>query len=396
MQRVVVVGAGLAGHNVVDLLRRKGFDGEITLVGDERYAPYDRPPLSKDCLWSEEDPQPRLLGDPAVYVEQGITLRTGTAAVALDTAHKRVELADGGQLPYDALVIASGSRARTLPALGDHIGVHALRTFDDCLAVRHELATGPQVIIVGAGLIGCEVAGKAASQGLGVTVVDPMLTPMAAAVGTVIGDRVAAMHQDAGATLRPGALVTSVEAGERVEAVRLDDGSTLPADLILVAVGAVPNVEWAADPGLLINRGVVADERCRTSAQDVYAVGDVAESLQPRTGQHAIVEHWNNAREQGVIAACEILGLPAPAPALPYFWSDQIGGKIQGLGWLDDPEKARLVEWSEPKPGAIYLFGSPAATSGALSINAAGRLMKLRKLIETRAPWDEAEALVLG
>ncbi len=374
MRRVVVVGAGLAGHNVAEHLRKKGFDGGITVVGDETHLPYDRPPLSKDCLWSDQEPVPRTLGGPGAHTDQGITVLRGTAAHGLDATGRRVRLTDGTDLPYDALVVATGARARTLPALGGLAGVHTLRTFDDCLRIRAALAATPRVVIVGAGLIGCEVAGAAAARGFDVTLVDPLPAPMAAAVGTVAGERVAALQRDAGVTLRPGASVTGADGDGRVEAVRPDAGDVLPADLVLVAVGAVPNTGWLAGFPVGTGRGVLTDERCRTAVADVYAVGDVAETLRPRTGRHAVVEHWSNAREQGAAVACEILGEPAPAPALPYFWSDQAGGKIQGLGRLDAPE----------------------TLTGALSVDAAGRLMRLRPLIEAGAPWDAAEALVLG
>lgn len=394
VRRVVVVGGGLGAHNVAEHLRRKGFEGEIELLAEENYEPYDRPPLSKDQLWSAELPSPRLLGRPGAYEQDGIVVRTGSRAIGLDTGRRVVRLADDTEVPYDALVIATGARARTLSDVPARSGVLSLRSFDDCLTLRAELSARPRTVVVGAGLIGCEVAGHAASIGMDVTVVDPQPAPLGASVGPIVGARLGAMQRDAGTRLVLGVGVDGVVGGDRVEAVRLGDGSTLPADLVLVAFGAAPNVEWLAGSGLRVNRGVVCDEVCRTSAPDVYAVGDVAEALQPRTGTHRVIEHWNNAREQAATVAAAILGIEPPAAALPYFWTDQVGSKIQSLGWLASDSEVRSIEWTEPKPGAVHLFGSPEQITGAVSFDAAGRLMKLRKVIEAGAPWDDAEAIV--
>lgn len=393
---VVVAGAGLAAHNVAEHLRRRGFDGRIVLLGDEDLEPYDRPPLSKDQLWSEEDPTPRLLARPGVYDRDGIEVRTGARARELDTSRKVVTLDDGEEVGYDSLVIATGSRARTLADAYDHNGVLTLRSFEDVLRLRTALADKPRIVVVGAGLIGCEVAGHASSIGLDVTVVDPMPTPLHAAVGDTVGTQLAQMHAAAGSTMLHGRGVEGVIGHGHAEAVRLTDGSTLPADLVLVAFGATPNVEWLDGSGLEISRGVVTDELCRTSAPDVYAIGDVAQALQPKHGTHMVIEHWNHAREQAASVAATLLGEDAPRQALPYFWSDQLGTKIQSLGWLDTDAPVRSIEWQDPKPGAIHLFGSPESLTGAVSFNAAGRLMKLRGLIEDNRPWAEAEALVLG
>lgn len=393
---VVVAGAGLAAHNVAEHLRRRGFDGRIVLLGDEDIEPYDRPPLSKDQLWSEADPTPRLLARPGVYDRDGIEVRTGARAQSLDTSRKVVTLADGEEIAYDSLVIATGSRARTLADAYDHAGVLTLRSFDDVMTLRAAVSARPRIVVVGAGLIGCEVAGHASSIGLDVTVVDPMPTPLHAAIGGSVGARLGQMHAAAGSTMLHGVGVEGVVGHERAEAVRLTDGSTLPADLVLVAFGATPNVEWLDGSGLEISRGVVTDELCRASAPDVYAIGDVAQALQPRHGTHLVIEHWNHAREQAASVAATILGEDAPALALPYFWSDQLGTKIQSLGWLDPDAQVRTIEWQEPKPGAVHLYGSAEGLTGAVSFNAAGRLMKLRGLIEDNRPWAEAEALVRG
>ncbi|MEV0109776.1 FAD-dependent oxidoreductase [Nocardia sp. NPDC050799] len=392
-RRVVVAGAGLAAHNIAEHLRRRGFAGRIVLLGDEAVEPYDRPPLSKDQLWSEQEPAPRLLARPGAYQRDGIEVRTGSRTRSLDTSRKTVTLADGEEVPYDSLVIATGSRARTL---ADSPGVLTLRSFDDCLDLRKAMAERPRIVIVGAGLIGCEVAGHASSIGLDVTVVDPMPTPLTTALGRTVGNLLGRMHQNAGSTMLHGLGVEGVIGHGRAEAVRLTDGTTLPADLVLVAFGATPNVEWLAESGIDIGRGVVTDELCRTSVPDVYAIGDVAQAFQPAKGTHMVIEHWNNAREQGAGVAATILGEPAPPHALPYFWTDQLGTKIQSLGWLDPDAGVETIEWQEPKPGAVHLFGSPERLTGAVSFNAAGRLMKLRGLIEQNKSWAEAEAIIRG
>ncbi|MGW4773474.1 NAD(P)/FAD-dependent oxidoreductase [Nocardia sp. NPDC004278] len=394
LRKVVVVGAGLGAHNVVTHLRQKGFDGEIEVIGDERLEPYDRPPLSKDQLWSQDPPSPRLLASDGTYDRERIAVRTGTAATGLDPARRVVTLADGNEVNYDALVIATGARARTLSGPGPDCGVLTLRSFDDCLELRTALLSRPRVVVVGAGLIGCEVAGHAASIGMDITVIDPQPTPLGAAVGPVVGARLGTMQRDAGSRMLHGVGVEGVIGDDRVEAVRLSDGSTVPAELVLVAFGATPNVDWLRDSGLKLARGIICDELCRTNVPDVYAIGDVAETLQVRTNTHRVVEHWNNAREQGAAVADTILGNTPPPAALPYFWTDQVGSKIQALGWPEANAEVRTIEWDAPKPGAMYLFGSPEKTTGAVSFNASGRLMKLRAIIESGAPWTDAESLV--
>ena len=396
IRRVVVVGAGLAAHNLAEHLRRRDFDGEIVLLGDEDIAPYDRPPLSKDQLWSDDEPTPRMLATPGAYQDLGIEVRTGCSANGVDTGRKVVTLVGGEEIRYDALVIATGARARTLADAHDLDGVLTLRSWSDCLALRSALKHQPRTVIVGAGLIGCEVAGHASSIGIDVTLVEPQQTPLGAALGHTVGERIGDLQRRAGSRTLHGISVAGVEGTGRVETVRLTDGSTIPAELVLVAFGAAPAVGWLEGSGIEVSRGVVCDEHNRASAPDVYAIGDVAEALQPRTGTHKVIEHWNNAREQAASVAASIVGCEPPKPSLPYFWTDQVGSKIQALGWLDPDASVRTIEWDSPKPGAIHLFGSPERTTGAVSFNAAGRLMKLRSIIENNRPWAEAESSING
>ncbi len=395
-RRVVIVGAGLAAHTASLQLRRNGFTGTIELLGDESLPPYDRPPLSKGQLWCDEAPDPALLARPGEYDDNDIVVRTDSRAEALDTKRRVVTLASGEEVSYDALVIATGTRARTLANADRLRGVHGLRTFADCLTLRQDLDARPRTVIVGAGLIGCEVASHASAIGMDVTVIDPQPTPLTAALGVEVGARLGRMHQAQGTRMLHGTAVEDLVGSDNVEAVRLTDGTVLPAELVLVAFGAAPDLSWLHSSGLKLDRGVICDVQCRTSVPDVYAIGDVAQSYQPHSGRHQIVEHWNNAREQAASVAASIVGKEPAAPGLHYFWTDQVGTKIQGLGRLDGSLPVRTLEWSDPKPGAIHLYGTPERTVGAVGFNASGRLMRLRATIERGESWDVAKGVVLG
>jgi NADPH-dependent 2,4-dienoyl-CoA reductase/sulfur reductase-like enzyme len=302
---------------------------------------------------------------------------------------------DNGDVAYDSLVIATGATPRRLEPSGID-GVLTLRSFADAVALRAALGRQPQLVTVGAGLIGCEVAGAAALAGLSVTVVDPMATPMDRSLGPVAGGRVARMLEDVGVRLEMGTGVDAIVGWDRVTGVRLSDGRTLNADLVLLALGAIPAVGWLAGSGVEVRRGVVTDESGRTNIPGVYAAGDVAESYRRLAGAHAVLEHWMNAREQGAAVAAAILGRPPTRGLLPYFWSDQLGKKIQGLGEVGGPGPVHVVEWEAPKPGAIYLYGSAEHLSGAVGFDAARRLMRLRPLIERGATWADAQVLTVS
>lgn len=395
---VVIVGAGLGAQSTIDRLRRDGFTGALTLIGEESHPPYDRPPLSKEQLWSENDAGPRLLGADGSLKDLGVSFLPKTRATGLDVDRKLVDT-DEGPVHYSHLVIATGASARRLdPSAHELAGVHTIRTFDDTLALRPQLRPGRRLVVVGGGFIGCEVAGAAAEAGLDVVLVDALPVPLGRSLGTATGEYVAALHRAAGVKLETGVGVSAIVGdGSTVTAVRLDDDREIAADIVLVALGARPAVGWLRNSRLQLNTGITTDEHCSTSARDVYAIGDVAESYSPRENRHMVVEHWMNAREQGTVAASRILGnTPSGPAALPYFWSEQVDCRIQALGTPDPTAPTVVLEWNEPKPGAIVLYGSADRVDAAVGFNAAGRLMRLRGLLQRHAARKEFEESVLG
>ena len=319
---VTVVGASLAGLSTVRALRSQGYDGRVVVVGAEPHPPYDRPPLSKAFLTgTATEADLALLGeeDDALHVEW----RLGVSAAALDPANRCVTLADGTLVSGDAVVLATGSRARRLPGghepAGALAGVHVLRTLDDAVALREDLACGGSLVVVGAGFIGAEVASSARALGLEVTVVEAMATPLAGPLGVQMGAVCAGLHADHGVRLVTGVGVAGLVGRTRVEAVDLADGTRLPADVVVVGIGVLPNVEWLADSGLKVTGGVATDATCATAAPGIVTVGDCALSYEVHARRPVRTEHWTHALQQPATAAATLLGGRAPYTGLPYF-----------------------------------------------------------------------------
>jgi 3-phenylpropionate/trans-cinnamate dioxygenase ferredoxin reductase subunit len=339
--RIVVVGASAAGLAVAESARSAGYEGVLTLIGAEPHMPYDRPPLSKQFLTGEWDADALALRPPDALTRLGIDFRLGVPAAGLDTDASRVRLADGEQVSYDALVIATGTHARCLPGTNGITGVHVLRELDDARALRTALLAGGRLVVIGAGVLGMEAAAVARRLGLQVTVVDPLPLPMMRVVGTSIGEFLADLHRENAVDLRCGVGVRGLETDHgRVHAVRLDDGDVLPADVVLVAIGATPSVEWLAGSAVPIGGpsqedgagGVLCDGHGR-SVGNVWAAGDVAAWRLPDDSGYRRVEHRLNASEQGRAVARSILDPQyLPPVSVPYFWSDQYDVKLQSYG----------------------------------------------------------------
>ena len=321
----VIIGAGLAGAKAAETLRKKGFDGAIALIGDERHHPYERPPLSKGYLGGDDHSDSVLPAD-SWYSEHRIDLHLGARATNIDRADRVVVMDEGSALHYDKLLLARGARSRHLPGAPD--GVHYLRTVDDADRLRGALGDGNHLVIVGGGWIGLEVAATARQAGTAVTLVEPQELPMRGSLGPALGQIFADLHRGHGADLRLGTGVDSVEAA----AVVLDGGERIDGDAVLVAIGAVPNVELAAAAGLAVDGGVLVDAGLRTSDPAVFAVGDIAAHDHPRFGRIRI-EHWANALNQPTVAAANMLGHDETYTRVPYFFSDQydFGMECRGL-----------------------------------------------------------------
>ncbi|MFC0545737.1 NAD(P)/FAD-dependent oxidoreductase [Kutzneria chonburiensis] len=322
---IAVVGASAAGLTAAQTLRREGYTGPLTVIGDEQHMPYDRPPLSKQVLSGVWEPSKVSL--PSTV--EDVDWKLGVRAVGLDVGGRRLALSTGDSLDYDKLVVATGVSPRRLPS--SLAGVHTLRTLDDALAFKEELAAARSVVIVGAGFMGSEVAAVASSLGADVTVVDPLAAPMIRQFGPWLGDLVAKLHADHGVRMRLGVGVSGLVGSGRVSAVELADGTSLPADVVLVAIGSVPNTSWLAGSGLSLTDGVDCDSLCR-AAPNVVACGDVASWTHPVQGRRIRVEHRMNATEQGMAAARTLLGKGSPYSPIPYFWTDQYDVKIQAYG----------------------------------------------------------------
>ncbi|MFE5259141.1 NAD(P)/FAD-dependent oxidoreductase [Streptomyces coelicoflavus] len=383
-RRILIVGAGLAGASAAAGLREQGFDGDVTLFGRESHAPYELPPLSKGVLLGERD-EPDWVREAGYYGAHGIALRRGTTITALRPADHVIVDADGTEHGYDRLLLAPGSRPRTLPGF-DGPGVHTLRTLDDALALREKLTGGARVVIVGAGWIGCEVASAARAHGAHVTMVDPAPLPLRYVLGDRVGRVFRDLHADHGVTLRlgVGATGTGTRADGRV--VLLADGGELPADVVVVGVGALPRTELAEAAGLALAAGGVAvDAALRTSVPDVYAAGDIAAHDHPRYEGRVRVEHWSNAKEQGTHVAGNLLGGHDAYGADPYFFSDQydLGCEYRGLA---DPARDELVLRGDPASREFLAFWlRDGRVTAALNVNAWDHGDALTALVGTRA-----------
>ncbi len=386
-RRLVVVGASLAGLRAVEAARKSGFDGSVVLIGAEPHLPYDRPPLSKAFL--DGAGLPAFRTEEVLRDELGVRLVLGAPATALDTA-ARVVTAGEREFGYDALVIATGAAARTLPGTAGLTGVHTLRTRDDALAVRSALDAGARTVVVGAGFIGSEVASAARKRGLDVTIVEALPTPLVRAVGETMGRACGALHARNGTDLRCGTGVAAVEGDGRVERVRLTDGTVLPADLVVAGIGAVPATGWLGGAGLSLDDGVVCDETLFTGAPGVYAAGDVARWHNPAFGRHMRLEHWTSAAEQGATAARNALD-PAnakPYSTVPYFWSDWYDSRIQFVG-VPATEEVRVVDGDPGGDRFVALYREGDRLAGALALNGQTQIMKYRALIMRGASWAD-------
>jgi 3-phenylpropionate/trans-cinnamate dioxygenase ferredoxin reductase subunit len=358
-----VIGAGLAGLRTAERLRHRGYLGRIVLLGAEPHLPYDRPPLSKQVLRGEaDDPWLRQAAD---YAGLDADIRLSSHVTELDTERRLIRVRDAG-LPYDVLVIATGASPRRIPGLDGRV----LRTLDDAHELRAALGPGTRLAIVGAGLIGCEVAASARSMGVTVDLIDVLAEPLVRVVGARVGELVADLHREHGVRLHMGTAATRAGGGDAAGGLALADGTVLTADVVLEAIGAVPETSWLEGSQLRLEDGVVCDATGR-AADDVYAVGDVARWAGRRS------EHWTNAGEQADRVAAAILG-QEPAPAGPaYWWSDQYDIRLQGLGATGPDDDVEVITWG-PKARTVALYGRDGRLTGAVGFSAAAAVMRLR------------------
>ncbi|TXK19359.1 NAD(P)/FAD-dependent oxidoreductase [Homoserinibacter sp. GY 40078] len=350
-ERIVIVGAGLAGAGAAEELRNRGFEGEIRLIGAEPHAPYIRPPLSKGYLLGEEERASFDVHPLGWYAEHGIHFVPGVAATGIDREARLVQLAGGDAAGYDRLLLATGASPRPLPVPGgDLAGVQLLRTVEQSDALRATLDEGGRrVVVIGSGWIGMEAASAARTLGNEVTVLMRGGVPLASQLGAQLGADFARLHEENGVVLRPGAAVREVLGGAgRVSGVELDGGEVLPAEVVIAAVGAEPAVGLAASAGLATDDGVLIDERLRTSDERIWAAGDIAAATHPLLAAAGLPsrirsEHWANAEKTGPAAARSMLGDETPYDEIPYFYTDQFDLGMEYTGFAHLAADAEVV-----------------------------------------------------
>lgn len=385
---IVIIGSGQAGTAAALALRKAGRTAPVLLLGDEEHLPYERPALSKALLTADTATLPAL-HDSAHLAAQGVLLRPGACVAAIDLHGRTVVLKDGSRLAYDQLLIATGGRARRLSVPG---GEHALtlRSYEDALALRARLRGARHVTVIGAGVIGLEVAASARQLGCAVTVVEAGGRPMARALSPDVSEALARWHRDAGVELQLGVQLASIEpAGSRGFRVFTTQGC-IDTDLVLAGIGLQPNSELAAAAGIAIGpaAGVLVDEHGLTSASGVYAAGDVAEPWHPRYGQRLRIESWQHASRHAETVALALAGVPAPYDEIPWFWTDQYDVNLQVLG-LPLLADCTVIRGDSGTRSFAALHLRDGRLIGATLVNQGRELRPCRTLIESGAMLDE-------
>jgi NADPH-dependent 2,4-dienoyl-CoA reductase/sulfur reductase-like enzyme len=388
---IVIVGGGLAGQRCAETLRRSGYAGRIRIVCAERHRPYDRPPLSKEALaqslpgGSGPATEDALAFRPCRWYErEAVHLLLGVRAVGLRPAERVVLLSDARRLRYTHLLIATGSRPRTLPLFERFSNVSAFRTLDDCWRLSEVISSRPTLAVIGAGFIGQEVAATARSLGCEVALVDAAPAPLAGVLGAELGAWFARLHRDHGVEVLADCIVERASGNGAVDELRLSDGRVLRPDHLVVGAGVRPECEWLADSGLEVGGGVRVDSNGRTRCRNVFAVGDAAATLDRCSGRYLAGSHWEAAGRQGARAARMMLGLdPGPVP-VPSFWTDQYGIRIQCLG---EPRCAEAIEFDGDPDSRSFTatFSRGGRTVGALLVNRQRSLPAMRQLIQKGA-----------
>ncbi|MEV6771818.1 FAD-dependent oxidoreductase [Nocardia sp. NPDC051030] len=390
--RFIIAGGGLAAAKLAEALRANDFDGTVHLVSAEERLPYERPPLSKECLLGKKTPADCIVDPAQWYRDHHIEVLLGTTVSGIDRASKTIALPDGTTLPYDKLALATGSRPRRLPVPGaDAAGVYTLRYAEDTEALLEMFRTARRLVVIGAGWIGLEVTAAARTAGLEVTVLETLPTPLQTALGPEMGEVFAELHREHGVDLRTGTKVAEITVADgRATGVRLADDTLIEADAVLVAVGARPNIELAVDAGLATEDGVLVDESLATSDPDIVAVGDIADQQHPVLGRRIRVEHWANALNQPAVAAATMLGKPAVFDRLPYFFTDQYDLGMEYTGYVAAKQAARVVvrgDTGKREFVAFWLDSGNRVLAG-MNVNVWDVTDRIKELILSGEPVD--------
>jgi 3-phenylpropionate/trans-cinnamate dioxygenase ferredoxin reductase subunit len=390
-QKLVIVGAGHAAGQLIASLAQDKYQGAVTVVGDEAYPPYQRPPLSKKYLAGELALDRLYLKPVAFYEKFGTRLMLGRRVDRIDRAARRVVLDDGSSLDYSTLVLATGSRPRKLALPGaDLPGIAYLRSIADVEAIRARFSPGTALVVVGGGYIGLELAAVAVKLGLTVTVLEQAPRLMMRGVGPVVSSFYERLHREEGVAVHTGIAVQGFEGDGRVERV-MCDGMRVSADLVVVGVGALPNAELAQEAGLAATNGIDVDARCRTGDPAIFAIGDCTNQHHPLLDRRLRLESVHNALEQARMAAAAICGLPPPPDLVPWFWSDQYDVKLQTAGLSDRHDEAIV----RGQPGEGRSFAVFYLSDGVLvacdAMNRTAEFMMSKVLIGAQARVDKGK-----
>lgn len=388
VQKVVIAGAGHAAGQVVATLRQKQFDGDIVLIGEENRLPYQRPPLSKKYLAGELPAERLYFKPPDFYDDPAVEVRLNTRVAAIHCADHHIETTSGDRVDYHKLVLALGSRARPLNVEGCNLdGVHYLRTIDDVDRIRKDLDVAENVVIVGAGYIGLEVAAVARQLGRNVTVLEMADRVMSRVVSPVVSEFYQAQHTKHGVELLLSTGLEAFVGNGRVHAVKTSDGQTLPVDTVVVGVGILPNTELAATAGLDVNNGIVVDDHSQTSDADIFAVGDCTSHPNSIYGRRLRLESVHNALEQAKTAGANICGADATYAQVPWFWSDQYDLKLQIAGISEGYDD--VVMRGDPQAASFScLYLREGRLIACDAINAPRDFVQSKALIAERATVD--------
>jgi 3-phenylpropionate/trans-cinnamate dioxygenase ferredoxin reductase component len=392
---IVIVGAGEAGARAALTLRAEGYGDPITLIGEERHAPYERPPLSKAAIVSQTAPAIPAIGDAAGFSGLAITHLTGVAVASIDRSARRVALSDDRTLAYDKLLLATGARPRRLSIAGGDAALY-LRDFDDSLALRGHMKPGRRIAIIGGGFIGLELASSACALGCQVVVIEAAPRILMRGVPAAIADILASRHRAAGVDLAVGAPIAGIARAGDGHAVTLADGRVIAADCLIAGIGAAPDCVLAEAAGLALDNGVAVDGRLRTSDSHIYAAGDCASFPHPLYGGRRIrLEAWRNAFDQGAFAAKSMIGAGDEYQAVPWFWSDQHDLNLQIAGLVDEGPETIARDLGE---GALLLFhlapdGRLAAASAVGPLGKIAREVRLAEMLIAKRARPERAAL---
>jgi 3-phenylpropionate/trans-cinnamate dioxygenase ferredoxin reductase subunit len=386
----IIVGASLAGAKAAEELRNKGFDGRVVLLGSEPERPYERPPLTKDYLRGESEREKAYVHEDGFYAEKEIELETSATVTSIDASGGRLALADGRELGFDRLLIATGAEPRRIDVPGAELdGIHYLRTFADCDTLRERLEGGGRVAVVGAGWIGSEFAASARQTGLDVSLIDPLELPNERIFGREIGEFYRDVHAQHGIELLLGDGVERFEGNGSVQRVHTSSGRTVECDFAVVGIGVVPRVELAKAAGIEVDNGVLVSERLETSAANVFAAGDVANAEHPFYGERVRVEHWSNALNQGPAAARGMLGESVSYDRIPYFFSDQYDVGMEYSGFARDWDEV-VFRGSREDGEFIAFWLRDGRVVAGMNVNVWDVNEHVQALIRSRATVDPA------